>query len=252
MKKISLFTLLTVSFVFSFAQTSGVVDFTESIKIKIDIPDGQKELMKNMPTSQSVQKTLFFNEKESLYKNFDPKANGDVSFENKEGGNDIKMVLRMPENILYTNIEKNNYINQIDFMGKQFLIVDDVKKKSWKITGEQQKILDKTCTKAILQDTAQKLVAWFTNELPTAIRPNTLAGLPGAVLMIDMNDGQRTITANKITYRDLKPGEITVPEKGKKVNQAEFDKIKAEKMAEMGATNNGGANMRIVIRNEEH
>ena len=47
--------------------------------------------------------------------------------------------------------------------------------------------------------------------------------------MIDMNDGQRTITANKITHRDLKPGEITVPEKGKKVNQAEFDKIKAEK-----------------------
>ena len=80
-----------------------------------------------------------------------------------------------------------------------------------------------------------------------------MSGLPGTILMVDANDGQRLTTATKILFRDLQAGEITIPDKGRKVSQEEFEKIKKEKMAEMGMqSSGGGANMKVIIRNDNH
>ena len=71
--------------------------------------------------------------------------------------------------------------------------------------------------------------------------------------MVDMDNGARVYTASKIELRELKEGEISIPTKGKEVTAEEFDKIKKEKMAEMGGTVGKGGNMRVVIRQtEEH
>ena len=64
---------------FSMAQnTEGTVTYTETVQLKIEIPEEQKEMMKNMPTSQSFTKALVFNENESLYKDPDMAENEDI------------------------------------------------------------------------------------------------------------------------------------------------------------------------------
>ena len=65
--------LLFFSFIAFFAhaqQKSGIIHYKENIKLNIDFGDNP-EMAKMMPTSQSVDKALYFNQNESLYKNED-------------------------------------------------------------------------------------------------------------------------------------------------------------------------------------
>ncbi|MEP7266780.1 MAG: GLPGLI family protein [Saprospiraceae bacterium] len=249
MKKI-LFLLLVFSFQCAFGQSSGVINFSEAIKLQLDMQGGDAEMMKKIPQFHSVQKTLFFNDKESLYKNAD--KNTDLEVSNNEGGNDMKFVVKSPESILYNDLANTKMVNSQEFFGKQFLVKGDMTKRMWKITGESKILLDYTCQKAILQDTANEVVAWFTTKLPANLGPQSYTGLPGAILLVDIDNGQRIITANKIEIRELKSDEITIPTKGKVVTPEEFEKIKKDKMEEMGGTMGKGGTMRIMIRQDAH
>ena len=69
MKKIS---VLIIVLYFSYglmAQTSGVINFTETIKLHMEMPGQDPEMMKKIPQTHSVQKVLYFQGGESLYKN---------------------------------------------------------------------------------------------------------------------------------------------------------------------------------------
>ncbi|HNR07087.1 MAG TPA: GLPGLI family protein [Saprospiraceae bacterium] len=229
------------------AQEAGVIHFTETVKLQIELDEGSRPMMNNLPQSHSVKKILLFKGKESLYKN--DTGNEDLDVSNSEGGGEIRMVMRNPESILYTDLAANSIVHSQEFFGKQFLITGAPQKRSWKITSEQKTLLDMTCQKAVLQDTSMQVVAWFTTQIPAAFGPNGYSGLPGAILSMELDKGIRTITATKIEFREVSPEEIVKPDKGKKVSTEEFEKIRKEKMAEMGAVNGGGGTMKIMIRN---
>lgn len=81
--------------------------------------------------------------------------------------------------------------------------------------------------------------------------PDNLSGLPGIILGLDYDNGQRTVFATKMeplpnNYK------FEIPTKGKKVNRAEFEKIRDEKMKEMGMETNGGTSVKMIIQTEEH
>lgn len=247
MKNLFLVCLVAIANLYISAQTSGVIQFTEGIKLQMDIQGADAEMMKKIPQMHNVNKTLVFNANESVYKNAD--KNTDLEMNNTgDNGSQMKMVIKMPESTLYNNLQNKKMIHSQEFFGKQFLIKGDIKKQTWKIAGESKTLLDYVCQKAILQDTSNVVVAWFTTKLPPNLGPGNYSGLPGAILMVDMDNGSRIYTASKIDLRDLKEGEITVPTKGKEVTAEEFDKIKKEKMAEMGGTMGKGGNMKVVIR----
>ena len=246
MKKFILSLLLFIP-VWMQAQEAGVINYTETVKLQIELDEGSRPLMNNLPQSHSIKKNLIFKGKESLYKN--DTGNEDLDVSNSEGGGEIRMVMRNPESILYTDLATNSIIHSQEFFGKQFLITGTPAKRSWKITSEQKTLLDMTCQKAILQDTAMQVVAWFTTQIPTGLGPNGYGGLPGAILAMEMDNGVRTITATKVQFREVGSDEIVKPDKGKKVSTEEFEKIRKEKMAEMGAVNGGGGTMKIMIRN---
>ena len=243
--------LLFFSFVAFFAhaqQKSGIIHFKENIKLNIDFGDNP-EMAKMMPTSQSVDKALFFNQNESLYKNEAPPK--DLELNQEKDGNTTQIVMKMPESEIYNNLKEDLSLQTQDLMDKDFLIKDKIKKTSWKITGEQIKILDYVCQKAVPSDTSKHLVAWFTPQLPISFGPDNLSGLPGIILGLDYDNGQRTVFATKMeplpnNYK------FEIPTKGKKVNRAEFEKIRDEKMKEMGMETNGGTSVKMIIQTEEH
>jgi GLPGLI family protein len=233
----------------SFSQkTSGEIKFQETVQLQIDLPEGQEELRKSIPNSQSVYKALLFNGNESYYK--DDAPNEDLEVKHEEDGMDMQIVMKSPENNIYTNKEKNQLIQSTEFFGKYFLITGDLNTKKWKLSNEQKQILGYTCKKASLVDTSQQLTAWFTSEIPFHGGPGGNANLPGMVLGIDIDNGQRTILATKINFKEIKEGEIIKPEKGKKVTATEFKKIRDEKMKEMGMVNGKGGAVKMIIREE--
>jgi GLPGLI family protein len=239
--------LLFISFsAFSQFQKSGKIYFKESIKLNIQISEENKEMAKMMPTSQDSYKVLYYDSNESLFK-VEEKKNEDLDIKHEEGGNQIRMVFKVPQTTIYQNLSENSFIQSQEFLDKEFLIVDQVNDKKWKVTGEQKKVLDFVCIKATLADTSQKVVAWFTPQIPVGMGPNGFSGLPGMILALDTDNGQRLIAATNI--EPLPQGfTFTKPEKGKKVNKAEFKKIRDEKLKEMGSDGKGGA--RVIIRNE--
>ena len=247
-KSIAIFMLL--SCLDLFGQKSGNIDFIEAVKFQIDIPESNKELMKNMPQSHSIKKVLFFKGQETIYK--ERAGNEDLEVTNENEGNQINFVMKTPESTLYSDLKNKTMVHSQEFFGKHFLVTGDLKKYTWKITGEQKTLLDMVCQKAILQDTAQNVIAWFTTQLPIGGGPNGFTGLPGMILSLDIDDGSRVITAEKIVYRDLLPEELVKPDKGKQMGVEEFEKMKKEKMKEMGAVNGKGGAMKIMIREERH
>ncbi|MBK8956604.1 MAG: GLPGLI family protein [Saprospiraceae bacterium] len=174
-----------------------------------------------IPSSQSADKVLYFTNSESLYKNEEkPK---DVDVKHEEDGNSFQLVIKVPESVVYVNKSEGIFLQSQDLMGKEFLIKDKPEVPKWKMTGEQKKILDYTCQKAILLDTAKNLSVWFTNQIPVSTGPNGLSGLPGIILGIEQDQGDRMTIATRVDA--LPEGFVfTRPSKGKVVNKSEFEK----------------------------
>lgn len=241
--------LLHASVIISQPRTSGKITFKETVKFKIDIEGGNPELAKMLPPSQSVEKALYFKGGESLYKyNEKPK---DTEINHEEGSNKFQMVIKVPENVTYVNTDEQTLLQFQDLMGKEFLITDKPASQVWKVTGEQKKILDFICQKAILSDTSKVVIAWFTPQIPVSSGPSGMGSLPGMILGIEQDNGDRLTLATAI--EDLPASfNFEKPAKGKKVSKIEFEKIREEKMKEMGIINGKGPGVKMIIREERH
>jgi GLPGLI family protein len=81
---------------------------------------------------------------------------------------------------------------------------------------------------AVTEDTIkkQKVTAWFANNFPVPIGPELYFGLPGAILELDINDGDIVITAKKIELKALTE-DINLPKKmkGKKITGKQYEDL---------------------------
>lgn len=236
--------------------TAGKIFYTESIKLQIDLDENAPEEMKKMlPPEQKISKVLTFNEKASLYKNAGAADEGNVDLRhNDDDGGEMNIVIKMPEVVQYTDFENENWLRAEDFFGRNFLVSGDSKKMVWKLTGEQKKINEFVCQKAVLQDSTQQVVAWFTPQIPVAGGPGRFVGLPGMVLDLEMDGGNRSIKVTKIEFKPVADAEIVRPTEGKAVTEPEFEKIRDEKLKEMGIETGGkpgGARVKMIIQNDD-
>lgn len=238
---------------FIVAQTEGIIQFKETVSLQIDLPEGMEEFAAQIPSSQSSNMTLIFNSKETLYESAkNNKETEDLNMGSKDSGMQIKMNFEKPDNKTFTNIENGVVIKKEDFMGKKFLIEGEVKKYKWKLTSEQDTILNHICTKATFQDSTNNYIAWFTPQIPIAAGPGSISGLPGMILKLNKNDGQILIEATSIELKKLDKDAIKIPKKGKKVTMEEYKEIQNEKIKELEKEFGGsgsGNGTRIIIRN---
>ena len=245
----SLFTiLLIVISILSFAQDQEGVITYESI-IKIDVSRFPPEMKGMIPPERKSKNQLIFNEKEAIYKvvNEDEDINQEVT---AGDGNRIRFRMRgAPDNEFYTNREEGSSVDKTEFFGRTFLIEggEDIE---WKVTSEMKEIAGYQCMKATYMRDTIPVAAWFAPQIPISLGPSEYAGLPGMVLAVDINDGQRTIKVTDVALRSLQDGEaIVAPTKGKKVTREQFRKIRDEKMAEMQEMNGGQSGTVIMRRN---
>ena len=239
--------------VLSFAQNNeGEVHFTETVKFVFNLPEGHEDMAASLPSEQKSRKVLLFNASESLYQNEENKDDdGQDVVEGGDGEVRIKMIIARPmENKLYKNLESAQKIQKEDFFGKLFLISGDLDKYPWKLTGEQKKVLDFNCQQAVFSDDEKKVEAWFTPEIPVTTGPGEYGQLPGMILEVIIDDGQRKLVADEVVFKSLDKGVIAAPQKGKKVTADEFEVIREAKMKEMEEEMGGsGGGMRIRIKN---
>jgi GLPGLI family protein len=228
----------------------GVIHYETKMNLHRNIPPEREGMKSMIPEFRTTKEQLFFNASETLYK----PVIEDEEEEIQSGG--MRMGFNAPQSETYINTETQIRTVAQEFMGKKYIIEDTLKMSPWKFGTETKNILGYTCKQAYFTDETQVIVngqqqtrtaeitAWYTDQIRPFLGPERFNTLPGAVLAIDINNGERVIVAMKVESRELKKNELKVPAGGAKVTQAEYRKIVSEQMEKMRA--NGG---NVIIRN---
>lgn len=221
--------------------TEGVIDFEVKVNLHRTLPPEREEMKNMIPEFRTSKHQLYFNSRESLYK---PVIEDEEAMDVNGGG--VRIRMQQPHMEIYFDAEAQRRIIQEEFMGKDYLIEDSIAVIPWKFVAGKRTVLGYECQEATHYDEQrkQKITAWYTTKLRPLLGPETMNALPGAVLMIDVNDGERVVTAQSIKLRALKKSEMKVPDKGIRTTRHEFQKLREEQVQRMRAN---GAN--VIIRN---
>ena len=249
-----------LSLAVSAQNNEGTVLYKQTVymrrEMQANAPAGMDPNMaRNIPESVTNEFNLNFTATTSLYKEI--ASNDDAAAAGEGGG--MRFMMRRFNPPIYKDLASNRQVEEVDLFGKQFLIDDAIQTRAWKVTGQQKKILDYPCISATFTDSlmgrARLVTAWFAPTIPVALGPQGYGGLPGMILEIDMDGGRSVITAAEVKLQKPAEGSIKVPEKGKKVTRAEYNKIREEKMKEMRESGmmqgrpGGPGGTQIIIRN---
>jgi GLPGLI family protein len=248
MKKIvlTLAGFLIVGGLFAQNKDEGKVIYREVQKLEIKLEGDAAQFANSLPKERKSYKELLFSPSASIYqKNSDGDAAQDVAMEH--GGAMVQIKMTEPDNKFYVDISKQKTIEQKEFMTRIFLIEGTPDASGWKITGEQKTILEYPCQKAVRTNEAgEETFAWFTPAIAVSSGPSSYIGLPGLVLEVTSDNGDRTIQATSIDFTAIDKDVLVKPKKGKKVSQEEYDAIVEEKMKEMGAQQGEGGGTFIM------
>lgn len=229
--------------------TSGRITYEEKVKLNIQIDGGAPPV--DLPKERKSQKLLTFNSEAALFEEGNNNMEDEMA-PPSDGNVRIRMVYSGDSKI-YTDLKNEVVTEQRDFMNRIFLVEKINTTEGWKVTGQQKDILGYKSFEAVRQDTTgNRTVVWFTPSIPVKAGPAGLGNLPGMVLEADYNSGSRVFTAKNIETAVPEAEKIAKPKDGKKVTEAEYKAIVAEKMKEMGIEHGGegGNQMRVVIRHQ--
>ncbi|MBT1706055.1 GLPGLI family protein [Chryseosolibacter indicus] len=242
MKKvfITLGILVSIAAQIVFAQTEeGVITFETKVNIHRTLPPDRQEMRTIIPEFRTSKAGLFFNSNESLYK---PMENEEEDEEIGNGGM-VRMRYQTMLNEVYVNQYLSKKVLRQEFMGKKYLIEDTLNLIPWKFSEDTKEILGYTCKQASFyhEERKQNIVAWYTDKLRPFLGPESFNTLPGAVLQVDINEGERVVTALNIELRSLKKNELKVPSSGAKITGKEYRQMVEEQRIRTNADN-------IIIR----
>lgn len=224
-----------------FGQQEGTIDYEIKVNMHRTLPPERGEMKEMIPEFNTHASRLVFRSGETLYINTDAEEE-DEEFGSEDGPVQVKM--RRPMNEYYFNHPIGRRVAMMEFLGKYFLIEDSIKSTPWKLTEETKSLLGFICRKATVYyaDRDQNITAWYSENLPPFIGPESFSGLPGTILAIDINGGERTITARKISFDKISKGALRIPTKGQKTTEASFRKMVQEQRDRMGRGGN------VIIR----
>ena len=227
--------------------SQGVITYEMKVNLHRNLPPGREDMKSMLPEFSTTRYALTFSETQSLYKTLVDEEDDVASF---NGGNGRMMMMRRAMNQeIFTDQENQMVTARQEVMGKEYLIEDTLKVSPWKFGSETRTINGYVCRMAYYTDESrpdrkQEVTAWFTDKLRPFLGPERFNSLPGAVLAVDVNGGERVIVVKSVEVRELKKNEMKKPSSGTRVTGAEFRKLMQERMKEMRGQ--GGS---VIIRN---
>lgn len=228
----------------------GVIHYETKINMHRNIPAEREGMKAMIPEFRTMKNQLIFNATETLYKPV-------IEDEEEEfSGGGMRMRFGGAQSETHINTESQIRTLSQEFMGKKYLIEDTLKMLPWKFGTETKTILGYVCKQAYFTEEVQvmmgpqqetrtvEITAWYTDKIRPFLGPDRFNTLPGTVLAVDVNGGERVTLAVKIEDRSLKKNELKSPSSGTKVTQQEYRKIVDEQMEKMRQS---GGN--VIIRN---
>ena len=225
MKRIMLLAISIMLVGISLAQVNeGTIVFEQKIDMhrRISADDAQMKAM--IPHFRSSKFELVFANAQSLYKMLE--AEPDVT--ENTGGGDIVMRFGGANTEYYKNFNMHKQVEKRELAEKAYIIEDTLHTIQWKLGDESKFVLGHNCKQAIGKtERGSDVEAWYTEDITVSSGPEMFTGLPGMVLLADVNKGEFVYTAlelKKISGRK----QLKAPTGGKKITNAEFVKLQKE------------------------
>lgn len=139
------------------------------------------------------------------------------------------------DNQVYSDYSKGTTVTHKNVFEKSFLIEDSLRHATWKITNDFREIAGFNCRRAttIIMDSVF-VVAFYTDEIITPGGPESFNGLPGMILGLVINRLHTTWYATKVEVNIVNVKEITPPQKGKVINNAELLETLKKSLSDWG------------------
>lgn len=233
----------------SSAQLTGMITYEEKVDIHKNLPPDRQQFKDMIPQFNTSPYELIFSGEESIYRAQKQEELPPDQMGSSRGY--MSMRFGRGNRVVYKNLDQDTMIDSRDFMQKQFLITGTPTARKWKIGTKQKEILGYNCMEASFrEDSTTAYVVWFTPLLQVSNGPADYQGLPGMILQVDVNEGERTFTATAITLDSVDTSVLVAPDKGKEVTAEEFEEIRREKMKEMGMQGGGpgGGQQMFIMR----
>ncbi|MDX2287037.1 MAG: GLPGLI family protein [Bacteroidia bacterium] len=229
-------------------QTAGEIAYDETIDLHRRIPAQDAQMKAMIPPTRTIAKILRFDGDISLYV-AGPEAPPPPPPPGAGGeGRPMRMMFNRAEAVWYLDQAQNQLIEQRVFFERKFLIQDELPVYEWKLTGKQKQVLNFVCQEATFQDSLRSVSAWFTTEIPVPIGPEGFGQLPGLILEVDLNQGERVIKAREIKTKAPDKALLAPPSEGKTVTREEFRAMVDQKMKEMQSEMGGNGGTWIIRR----
>lgn len=221
----------------------GVITYEMRMDMHRTLPADRPELRTMIPQHRTENFELFFTPTESFYKIKEDPAQMAAG----GGGGPVRVMMRSPRSETYIDRRTNERLVFLDFMGRNLLIVDTIGVQPWRIGNEQMEIAGYMCMMAWQTDTVtnQEITVWFAPGLPPFLGPDRFSTLPGTVLAVDINNGERVWVARNIESREIRTAELRKPTRGERITRAQFNKLVEEQMQRM---NPGGGGAAAIMR----
>ncbi len=237
------------------------------------------EMRTRIPEFRTANFELLFNDKASLFRSVPDDQAPDPFANNGGDRGGQRFNFRMPETTTYIDLATQMQYESRPMFEKTFLVVDSLKPLKWKISEETKTIAKHLCKKATTTAPAQmvrmggvrigrnnaaandstkksdapivtketEVIVWYAEDIAASVGPEVYTGLPGAILEVDMDNGANVTTATEVTTKYPKK-ELTQPNKGDKMNRAQFQDAMKKLMEEM-QRGGGMGGMRIRMNN---
>ena len=172
----------------------------------------------NEDNGEGTPMKLIFDDKQSLY-----------TYGREQGQTDDgQWSWRQDDYLVYRNFDQQKIVEWYEMLGKTYVINDSLMTYTWRVQNQIKDIAGYVCMKAETFDPIKnhKITAWFAQDIPVGVGPERYFGLPGAILELDLNDGDVVVTAKKIEWKKV-ADELKLPAKmkGKKITNNEYDQL---------------------------
>jgi len=194
---------------------------------------GIKDWLAAMPKGRKLNKVLYFNEHYALYTDDPDAENGQMSEEMQVMlGKLPYMAFPAPKtHKVYIDREKGTMLEQKELMTRLFLVESEIQNYEWKPGTDQVRILSYNCMDATRTVGDKEVKAWFTPAIPISLGPEDHYGLPGLILAVEV-EGKNIFMATSVEMTKPDREIFEKPGNGRKMKQAAFRRLLAEKMEE--------------------
>lgn len=255
------------------AAQEGIITYTHSVKLDIELPPEFAQMKAQMPKATTSTRVLHFRPSGSLMipsENLPgkgPAGSMAVSVKGLAGGVVKEVPVAFMSDMIvgmnvfvgatgglsaarnvYEDYDAGTLVETHEFLGRTFRVAEERPSYDWQLTTEQAMHLGYPVMKATTEHDSTIVEAWFTPQIPVEGGPASYGGLPGMILVLSINDGHTQYQATEVVLEELEEGLISAPDKGQEVTREEFDKIVADKLEEISKTR--GRGIRIIGNGE--